>query len=482
MRVGVLSTDQHILNMRARLPFRYGIATLTALPHLFVRVELAVDGGRETGIAADGLPPKWFTKDPATSFAADVADMLRVIEHACTLAREAGEADSVFDLWQRIYQQQAVWGEAQGYPPLLWGFGVSLVERAIIDAFCRHTATPFAAALRANRFGLRLGELHPSLAGWAPADLLPATPSRTLTVRHTVGLGDPLTEAEISPAQRVDDGLPESLEASIRTYGLTHFKIKLSGKSQQDLPRLRRLTDVLAATTPSYALTLDGNEQFHTVADFRQFWETIVRDDGLAGLLEQLIFVEQPLYRDVALAPETGRDLRAWRDRPPMIIDESDATLSSVTEALAGGYVGTSYKNCKGVFKGIAAACLLAERRRQDPSGTYLLSGEDLANVGPVALLQDLAAMASLPIGHVERNGHHYFRGLSMFPSDVQTRLIEVHPDLYQQHARNFATLRITEGAIHIGSVVDAPFGLGVMMDPGRFTPVEQWQVASLDI
>ena len=481
MRVAVLSTDQHILIMRARLPFRYGIATLTALPHLFVRVEVAVDGGREVGIAADGLPPKWFTKDPATTFAADVADMLRVVAHACTLASEVGEAGSVFDLWQCVYKQQEAWGQAQGFPPLLWGLGVSLVERAIVDAFCRHTATPFGAALRSNNFGVRLGDLQPSLADRSPVELLPATPSRRLTVRHTVGLGDPLTEAEISPEQRVDDGLPESLEASIRAYGLTHFKVKLSGNSQQDLPRLRRLADVLGAAAPAYALTLDGNEQFHAVADFRQFWETIVADRALAGLLHRLIFVEQPLHRAVALDQETGRELRAWRDRPPLIIDESDATLSSVTEALERGYAGTSYKNCKGVFKGIAAACLLEERRRQDPSGTYLLSGEDLANVGPVALLQDLAAMASLPIHHVERNGHHYFRGLSMFPVDVQTRTLAAHPDLYQNHARGFAAVRIVEGAVQIGSVVDAPFGVGFTLDPARFTPAAQWRVSSLD-
>ena len=47
------------------------------------------------------------------------------------------------------------------------------------------------------------------------------------------------------------------------------------------------------------------------------------------------------------------------------------------------------------------------------------MSGEDLANVGPVALLNDLTVMSSLGVNHVERNGHHYFSGLSMYDKDL---------------------------------------------------------------
>src|SRR5207302_8085313 len=63
---------------------------------------------------------------------------------------------------------------------------------------------------------------------------------------------------------------------------------------------------------------------------------------------------------------------------------------------------------------GIANACLLEKRRRDGER--VVLTGEDLCNLGPVALLQDLALMALLGIEHVERNGHHYYRGLSLWP------------------------------------------------------------------
>ncbi len=62
------------------------------------------------------------------------------------------------------------------------------------------------------------------------------------------------------------------------------------------------------------------------------------------------------------------------------------------------------------MIKGLANRCLIEWHRRQ--AGPWLMSGEGLANVGPVALLNDLAAMAVLGMGDVERNGHHYFAGL----------------------------------------------------------------------
>ncbi|MGI8912277.1 MAG: hypothetical protein ACR2JY_00565 [Chloroflexota bacterium] len=474
-------TDLHILNMRARMPFRYGIATLLALPHLLVRVELELDGRRQVGIAADGLAPKWFTKDPNTTFAEDVDDMLRVSEAACAFARNATRAASIFDLWQQVYRAQDGWAAAQGFPPLLAGFGVSLVERAMLDAFCRLTAMPFAVALRTNTLGIRLGELHGALANAVPAQFLPPAARRTVRVRHTVGLSDPLTDAEIPPEDRLADGLPQSLETAIQTYGLTHFKIKLWGNADRDLPRLQQIAAVLAANNPDYAFTLDGNEQYHDVGAFRQFWQTLESAPALTTFLPRLLFVEQPLHRDVALDPAIGAALVAWHDRPSIIIDESDSGLGSVPAALERGYAGASHKNCKGIVKGIANACLLEQRRRDDPAGRYLLSGEDLANVGPVALLQDLALMANLGIAHVERNGHHYFTGLSMYPDDVQERVLTAHPDLYRRHERGYATLRIRKGTVQTGSVVDAPFGLGFDLDPGRFTPREQWDVRSLE-
>ncbi|HEX8916386.1 MAG TPA: hypothetical protein VF796_28805, partial [Humisphaera sp.] len=80
MSIRLLAAEPFVLNMRTRMPFRYGIVTVTALPHLVLKVEAEVDGRRQVGVAADHLAPKWFTKDPASPIKDDIAEMLAVID------------------------------------------------------------------------------------------------------------------------------------------------------------------------------------------------------------------------------------------------------------------------------------------------------------------------------------------------------------------------------------------------------------------
>jgi len=479
MSIRVSHIDFRVLHMHTRMPFKYGIATLTALPHLIVTLDGTIDGRAAHGFASDGLPPKWFTKDPATTFEDDLRDMLEVIQHAAAIACEVVEAETVFDLWQQVHSMQMRWS-AGTYPPLLANLGVSLIERAAIDAFCRAKASPFSRVLRSGELGTRLGDLHPELHDRQPAYLLPAEPLRCIIARHTVGLADPLTEADIDASERVNDGLPQSLEACIAAYGLTHFKVKLCGDAVKDAARLRGIAGLLGDRSPTCAFTLDGNEQYRQVEPFQRLWSALVAEPSLGALMSRVLFVEQPFHRDAALTDALGRELRAWRDRPAMIIDESDGAIDSAAVALRLGYSGTSFKACKGVFKGVANACLLEHRRRSDPAARYILSGEDLANVGPIALLQDIAVAASLGIGHVERNGHHYFRGLSMWPSNVQDATLAAHGDIYHRHRAGFPTLRIEHGGVDIGTVVDAPFGCAVDVNPGVFTALGDWRFDSL--
>ena len=131
-----------------------------------------------------------------------------------------------------------------------------------------------------------------------------------------------------------------------------------------------------------------------------------------------------------ALQEEVKQTIQNWDDAPPIIIDESDAELESLPRALNLGYAGTSHKNCKGIIKSVAALGTI--QHSQPKYGPLILSAEDLGNIGPIALLQDLAVVAALGINHVERNGHHYFAGLKMFPSSIQDTTAKDHPDLYQ--------------------------------------------------
>lgn len=449
--------------LKARMPFRYGIATMTEVPHVVLRLTFDFAGRTQAGVAADHLPPKWFTKDPQRDPLEEIDEMLLVIRNAVQHARGISAA-TPFAFWHALYDAQAAWATKQNLPPLLAQFGVTLVERALIDAFCRAQATTFPAALRENRFGIDLGEIHPVLAGTQPSDWLPAAPPIAVFARHTVGLSDPLTDDEIPADERVDDGLPQSLTACIRFYGLKHFKLKINGDAPRDRDRLMRMARVFAAECGGdYAYSLDGNESFHEVGAFKDYVTQLRAAVGDDAFWSKLLFIEQPWHRQVALSPAIGELAAAWPDRPPVIIDESDAELSSLPDALALGYAGTSHKNCKGVFKGVANACLLASRRAQDLPA--MMSGEDLSNVAPVAVLQDLAVQACLGITSVERNGHHYFAGAAQWPAAIQAQLLASGPDLFIKSAAGWPRLDVKAGRLELGSVLAAPFGYAGELD-----------------
>jgi hypothetical protein len=281
----------------------------------------------------------------------------------------------------------------------------------------------------------------------------------SIIVRHTVGLSDPIAEADIVATDRVDDHLPQSLEACIRAYGLRHFKIKIQGKTDIDLGRLRAVAAVIEKIAPpDFAFSLDGNEQYKNLDGFVALWSAIQADGRLRRFFRHLLFIEQPLHRSVALDPSVA-DLRKCPDLPPMIIDESDAEIDSLPTALALGYAGTSHKNCKGICKGIANRCLIAALASDHPHDRLLMSGEDLANTGPVALLQDLAVQAVLGNQSVERNGHHYFCGLKVFPRAWWGPLARAHSDLYTSDTDGWPRVDVKEGKMAVGTVNRAPFG-----------------------
>src|SRR5262245_4790795 len=113
-----------VRHTRTRFPFRYGIASMTDVPHLFVRAIVTAAGKSSFGGSAEGLPPKWFTKNPATTFEQDLPEMLEVISRAAKLAEQIAQSPiSFFDWWCELNRQQSDWANTRQIAPLLANLG-----------------------------------------------------------------------------------------------------------------------------------------------------------------------------------------------------------------------------------------------------------------------------------------------------------------------------------------------------------------------
>ena len=187
------------------------------------------------------------------------------------------------------------------YNPLLTSFGVSLVERAVMDALARHAGLSFAQASHSNLYQIRPGEIHEELRGLQPADWLPAEPAQSVLVRHTVGFGDPITSHDIPPDQRLNDGFPQSLEDHIVRTGVRCFKLKISPDANHTRYRMLRVAELCQTHLGAdYLLTLDGNELFQNVGSLPGSWRPSAPRRSWRILLRNVLAIEQPLARQVA--------------------------------------------------------------------------------------------------------------------------------------------------------------------------------------
>ncbi|RUL87340.1 mandelate racemase [Tautonia sociabilis] len=483
MRYALKDSRLGLRNSTTRLPFRYGAATLSRCPQALLEVTIEVEGRPHRGWSGDCLPPGWFDKTPGRSYREQVADLIGSVAIArSAFAEIARKPIGFFDSWLEADRYSRTEGERRRFNPLLAGFGVSLVERAIMDALARAAGLGFSAAIRRDLFRIEPGKVHPELTGLRPADWLPDRPRESVLVRHTVGLLDPLTASEIAEEARVDDGLPQALEESIDRCGLRGFKIKLSGETDCDRDRLARIAAILDRLGERPAIvTLDGNEQFKDAWAVCSLFESLRSEPSLNRLLDRVVAIEQPLERSIALDSshsEAIRALSAWR---PVIIDESDGSSDAYPKALEVGYRGVSSKSCKGPVKSLLNAGVTWVRNDRGARTDLIMTGEDLCSVGVVPVQSDLCLVATLGLGHVERNGHYYHPGLSYLPEADRRAALAAHPDFYAEQGTIIGPA-VRDGRFEIGSLRCAGFGFAVEPSFESYTSEEDWRFESLGL
>ena len=226
-------------------------------------------------------------------------------------------------------------------------------------------------------------------------------PQPRMPLYHLIGALDPLEDKDI--AQRIGDGLPETLPEWIRHDGLTHLKIKLNGDNLAwDVDRVVNVDRVAESTQRQRGVTrwcysLDFNEKCPNVAYLLDFLKQVEerRPDGFA----RIQYIEQP----------TARDLKANRQNVmheaskirPVVIDESLLDLESILVAREMGYTGVALKACKGQSQSL----LLAAAAQK--FGMFLCV-QDLTCPG-ASLIHSAGLAAHIPgVAAIESNARQY--------------------------------------------------------------------------
>jgi hypothetical protein len=446
--------------VRFARPFRFGAVVVDAASQAFVRAEIEIEGkgngkneGCSVGASAELLVPKWFDKRPALSPAETVDELRRSLLIAREFYLASSTFDTAFGLHASLIAAQVEACAKQDIPPLAAIFGPAEIDKAILDALLRGIGVGFFDGMAGNVAGLD-ARLSSDLRDEEVAQFL-ARSSRLdrVAIRHTVGLDDRIEGA---------GGVADISENA----GARYFKLKLSGDPQADSARLVRIGNELATLRRDYRVTLDANEQYADLADLSALVERLGRDKALEPIAAKLIYVEQPMPRDVTRASPLGALASV-----DFIIDEADDGYDAFPAARALGYRGISSKSCKGIYKSVVNATRAAKWRTD--SEHFFVTGEDLTCQAGLSVQQDLALGALIGVTHAERNGHHYVDGFGEAPAAEAESFLAAHPDLYFRN-ENAIRLLIRSGELSTASLTSPGFAASAHPIWSQMAPLQR--------
>ncbi len=274
-----------------------------------------------------------------------------------------------------------------------------------------------------------------------------------VAIRHTVGLDDRVEGA---------GGVADKDENA----GARYFKLKLDGDPDADAARLIRIGSELAKLSDDCRVTLDANEQYADLRALNTLVDRLDRDNRLSPIAAKLLYIEQPMPRDITRASPLGA--LAGHD---FIIDEADDCYDAFPAARALGYRGISSKSCKGIYKSVVNATRAAKWSAE--GGKFFVTAEDLTCQAGLGVQQDLALGALIGVTHAERNGHHYVDGFGDTPAGEAESFLVAHPDLYTRNG-NTIRLAIHDGDLLTGSLASPGFATAVHPDWSALSPLQQ--------
>jgi L-alanine-DL-glutamate epimerase-like enolase superfamily enzyme len=430
--VRVVGTALYFLEIRNRIPLKFGPETTTEVTCARVRVRVADRSGRTAeGWGETPLSVQWVWPSPAPyarrlqrlrAFCVRLAEAWRgfsSVGHPVEVGHDFKEHD-LPGLRGQADRAEATTGESMPWLAAL--VCCSPFDIALHDAYGRLLGRPVYETYTGEYMNRDLAAfLTPapgarvSFAGTYPRDFLVTAPPKQVRAWHLVGGLDLLDPSERT-GKEPEDGYPVVLPDWIRRDGLRCLKVKLRGTDATwDYARIIRVGRIAIAHDVDW-LSADFNctvgEPEYVTALLDRLRDEAPRISGM------LLYVEQPFPYELE---RHQIDVRAISGRKPLFLDESAHDWRVVRLGRELGWSGVALKTCKTQTEALLS-CAWARAH-----GMTLMV-QDLSNPMLAQIPHVLLAAQVGTIMGVETNGMQFYPEASRYEAAV-------HPGLYhRQH------------------------------------------------
>ena len=428
--VRVVAATLHFLEIRNRIPLKFGPETTTEVTCARVRIRVADRSGRTAeGWGETPLNVQWVwpsslpyarRHERLKAFCVQLAEAwagFPRVGHPVEVGHDFKE-DHLAALREQADGAETASGEAMPWLAALVccsPFDIALhdaygqlVGRPVYETYTGEYMSRDLAAFLTPVPGTRV-----SFAGKYPRDFLLAAPPKQVRAWHLVGGLDLLDPSERS-GQEPEDGYPVVLPDWIRRDGLRCLKVKLRGTDAHwDYERIVRVGRIAIAHDVEW-LSADFN---CTVSEPEYVTELLDRlRDEAPRIYGNLLYVEQPFPYDLE---RHQIDVRAISARKPLFLDESAHDWRVVRLGRELGWSGVALKTCKTQTEALLS-CAWARAH-----GMTLMV-QDLSNPMLAQIPHVLLAANVGTIMGVETNGMQFYPEASRFEAAV-------HPGLYRR-------------------------------------------------
>ncbi|MEO0794026.1 MAG: hypothetical protein AAFX93_02630 [Verrucomicrobiota bacterium] len=316
----------------------------------------------------------------------DPQSLFQSAEQAACLATE-NYGQSFFKFWRNLRDRLEIWKRTNDRQAAFARFGLALVERAILDAFCRSRERSISELLQTNAFEIDLGMVCSPLKGRQPHELM-EVPREEIPVR-----------LQIDPA--FDLSSADALQRLVTAHSLQRFSLELQGNVDADFERIQHLVQALDhLKVERYRLSFDGMQAFEPQG-LKNLWDRLETEPTTSRLGRKVDYIEQPFAVENTFANSAVALFAEWPNRPPILIDEADAIHGDCARSLEWGYSGSLYRAERGFIPTVVDACLIGARREREPVGKWTYTGGLINASCHQSMTSDTAVAGALGFGDI---------------------------------------------------------------------------------